>query len=110
MEGDKLSVVVGVDVECNTARIRVKGDVDTRNVRALYSVALRANALSPGLGVVLDLGPASVTADALAGLEHCAAFQVLPEDAGSGETACSLSLIPPARTTAAAVSEVALAA
>ncbi|GLB68009.1 hypothetical protein [Arthrobacter mangrovi] len=110
MEGDKLSVVVSVDVECNTARIKVMGDVDTRNVRALYSVARRANALSPGLGIVLDLGRASATADALAELEHCAAFQVLPQDAGSADTACSLSLIPSARTAATAVSQVALAA
>jgi len=110
MESDKLNVVVSVDVDCSTARIKVKGHVDSRNIQALYSVVRRANALSPGHDTMLDLGRASATEEALAELERCAALQALPQDAGSGETACSLSLIPPARPAAIAGAEVALAA
>lgn len=57
---DKLKALVQLDVEGSTARIEIRGSVDTRNVKALYVLAKRANCLAPGLDIVLDLQRATV--------------------------------------------------
>ncbi|EMY32697.1 hypothetical protein D477_018731 [Arthrobacter crystallopoietes BAB-32] len=112
MESDKLKVVVGVDVECNTARIEVKGHVDTRNIQALYSVARRANALTAGPALVLDLARASATPEALEQLSGWAEAGMLPGAAGADGTECDLRVVQPsgAAVAASGAADVALAA
>jgi hypothetical protein len=109
MEGDKLKVLVRMDVDCNSARIEVKGNVDSLNIRALYAVARRAASLAPGLGTVLDLGKASATSHALDELLGCAELQALPANAGPDPVPCNLSVVVP-KGAAAPGCEVALAA
>jgi hypothetical protein len=104
MEPDKLRVVVGVDLDGNTARIKVRGNVDTSNVCALYGVARRANALTPGLEIVVDLANASATAGALDQLRNCEDSGKLPAAAGPGRIECNLHVLQPSRTAAAAAS------
>lgn len=96
MEGDKLKVLVSMDVDCRSARIEVKGSVDSRNVQALHAVARRVNTLMPGLGIVLDLAAASATAEAARELRECADAQALPAGAGQDPVPCNLSAVLPA--------------
>lgn len=102
MEGDKLNVLVSMDVDCHSARIEVKGSVDSRNVQALHAVARRVNTLMPGLGIVLDLAAASATAEAARELRECADAQALPAGAGQDPVPCNLSAVLPAQTAKAA--------
>jgi hypothetical protein len=102
MEGDKLKVLVSMDVDCDSARIEVKGNVDSRNVQALHAVARRVNTLMPGLGIVLDLAAASATREAAQELRACADAQALPAGAGQDPVPCSLSAVLPAQTARAA--------
>lgn len=96
MEGDKLKVLVSMDVDCDSARIEVKGSVDSRNVQALHAVARRVNTLMPGLGIVLDLAAASATPEAARELRECADAQALPAAAGEDPVPCNLSAVLPA--------------
>lgn len=95
MEGDKLKVLVSMDVDCHSARIEVKGSVDSRNVQAVHAVARRVNTLMPGLGIVLDLAAASATAEAARELRECADAQALPAGAGHDPVPCNLSAVLP---------------
>jgi hypothetical protein len=98
MEGDKLKVLVSMDVDCDSARIEVKGNVDSRNVQALHAVARRVNTLMPGLGIVLDLAAASATREAAQELRECADAQALPAGAGQDPVPCNLSAVLPVKT------------
>jgi hypothetical protein len=102
MEGDKLKVLVSMDVDCASARIEVKGNVDSRNVQALHAVARRVNALMPGLGIVLDLAAASATAEAARELREWADARALPAGAGCDPVPCNLSAVLPAKAASAA--------
>jgi len=110
MESDKLDVVVAVDLECNTARIKVKGHVDARNIQALHSVARRANGLTDGLTIVIDLSRASATSEALGQLTGWAQAGTLPGAGGAGGVECVLRVVEPSRAAASAAGDVALAA
>ena len=110
MEGGKLDVVVSVDVDCSNPRIQVKGTVDSSNVQALYAVARRAAVLGPEPAIVLDLSGATATTEALADLQAAAAAHTLPSADGLHAGTCRLTVTAPAKTTAAAGTDMALAA
>ena len=100
MRGGKLDIVVSIDVDCNNTRIKVRGNVDGRNIRTLYAVARRAVVLTPDPAIVLDLSEATATAEALEDLQACAATQTLPSRDGQYMHTCHLTVAAPARTTA----------
>ncbi|NKX52578.1 hypothetical protein HER39_18775, partial [Arthrobacter deserti] len=57
---DKLKALVQLDVEGASARIEIRGSVDTRNVKAVYVLAKRANTVAPGADIIVDLQRATV--------------------------------------------------
>lgn len=95
---EKLSVLVRVDLEGALTCIKVKGRVNPRNVQALYVLARRANTLSPGHQIVIDLSAAQAEPDTLALLNGCADSERLPAKADPAQAQCRLRIIAPAGT------------
>jgi hypothetical protein len=89
----KLDVKVGVDLEGASASIVVRGRVDARNVQALYSLAHRANSLTPGFDVTIDLTAARTQPEVLDELQACAEAQSLPGTADHRRTDCKLRIL-----------------
>jgi hypothetical protein len=95
---EKLSVLVRVDLEGAWTRIKVKGRVNPRNVQVLYVLARRANALSPGHEIAIDLSAAPTEPDTLAPLSGCAVSERLPSKVDPAQAQCRLRIIAPAGT------------
>ena len=89
----KLDVKVGVDLEGASASIVVRGGVDARNVQALYSLAHRANSLTSGFDITIDLTGASTRPEVLDELQACADAQYLPGTADHRRTECKLRIL-----------------
>jgi hypothetical protein len=94
----RLKVLVQVDLEGACTRIGVKGPVDCRNVTALCALARRANSLTPGCEIVLDLSAARPQPEVLEQLRDCAASRRLPETADPAQDECRLRIIAPPLT------------
>lgn len=95
----KLRVVIQLDIDLRQVRLVVRGRVTEKNSRVLYVLARRANAALPGLDVMLDLGQATVTPDALAGLRRSSETGMFPILTGRTEEALAprqLSILAPA--------------
>lgn len=80
----RLRVAIRLDLDHQQARLVVRGRVTEENCRVLYVLARRANAALPGLNVLLDLTKASITDDALAGLNRSSETGELPVLTGRG--------------------------
>jgi hypothetical protein len=91
----KIRVLVRLDTELETARIQVGGTVTSENLRALYAVARRTNALSPGIEILVDLSGARVTGHALDDLRSVARQEYLPESSDPLRLACRLRVLGP---------------
>ncbi|WP_341393419.1 hypothetical protein [Arthrobacter sp. G119Y2] len=81
----KLRVVIQLDIDLGQVRLLVRGRVTEQNSRALYVLARRANTALPGLDVMLDLGEAAVTPEALAGLRRSSETGMFPVLTGRAE-------------------------
>jgi hypothetical protein len=95
--GDKLKALVQLDVEGSTARIKIKGAVDARNVKAVYILAKRANSIAPGADIVLDLQRATVQSKVMEKLRKCARERRLPLHVDPKQSECRLRITPAAK-------------
>ncbi|NKX49935.1 hypothetical protein HER39_04960 [Arthrobacter deserti] len=82
-----------MDLEGSSARIYVRGGVTSRNLRALYALVRRTNALAPGLDIAIDLAAAAVQPDALDALRAATAAGHLPESADPAQAGCRLRIL-----------------
>lgn len=96
MAEQKLTVLVGVDVDSGAAHIRIGGNVTHSNLGTVYRVARRANTMTRGAGVVLDLRRASVGVVPLKELHLARRAGELPPAAGSPAVPCRLDILNPA--------------
>ncbi|MFD1211048.1 hypothetical protein ACFQ36_03195 [Arthrobacter sp. GCM10027362] len=92
-----MKALVQLDIDGSQARIEIRGSVDTRNVKALYILARRANSLAPGLDIVLDLKRATVQPEAMEQLLECSEARQLPRRVDPDQFECRLSITPAAR-------------
>jgi hypothetical protein len=67
--------------------------VDEHNVQALYSLAHRANSLTPGFEITIDLTAAGTQPEVLGELLAYAEAQSLPASADSRGTGCKLRIL-----------------
>ena len=74
MTTDKLRVLVRVDLDCATAQ----GHVTSKSVHGLYGVMKRANSLTSGMVLELDMTRARIEPDALEELRACSRSHHLP--------------------------------
>lgn len=75
---DKLRVMVRVDLDCAQAQVAAEGHVTMENLRGLYSVMKRANSITTGLRIEIDMAGALVEPDALEQLRDCSRSHHLP--------------------------------
>lgn len=75
---DKLNVLIRVDLDCAHAEIKAQGRVTAQSIHALFVIVKRANALTAGLTVAIDMTHASVEPDALEQLRACSLSHHLP--------------------------------
>ncbi len=92
---NKLHVLVRVDLDGAWARVEAMVEVTVGSVQALYVVARRANALMPGLPLMLDLSHALVARDALEELHACSESGHLPTRSDPLQPDCRLSILDP---------------
>ena len=92
--GDKLSVVVRVDLDGAQIQIVATGHVTTSSLQALYPIVQRTSSISLGLGVEVDLSQALVEPDALKQLQGYAKFHELPVRVASVRTDRSITVMP----------------
>jgi hypothetical protein len=89
----KIRVLVRLDTELESARIQVGGTLTSENLRALFAVARRTNALAPGIEILVDLSGARVTGNALAELKGVERQEYLPESSDPLHLACRLRVL-----------------
>jgi hypothetical protein len=94
---DKLKALVELDVEGSQARITIRGSVDTRNVKAVYVLAKRANSIVGGLDIVLDFRGATVQPKAMEQLRECSKARQLPRRVDPDQAECRLRITPAAK-------------
>ena len=75
---DKLRVMVRVDLDCAQAQVAAEGHVTIENVLGLYAVMKRANSITTGLRIEIDMTGALVEPDALEQLRDCSLSHHLP--------------------------------
>lgn len=97
LAGDKLSVVVRVDVDGAQIQIATTGHVTTSNLQALYPIVGRMNSLAKGLVVEMDLTHAFVEPDALEQLQGYARLHEPPIRIGSPQADPSIIVVLPSR-------------
>ncbi|MGF9662237.1 hypothetical protein AAIH25_10240 [Arthrobacter crystallopoietes] len=91
--GRKIRVLVRLDTDLESARIQVGGTLTSENLRALYAVARRTNALAPGIEILVDLSGARVTGNALDDLKSVERQKHLPEASDPLHLACRLRVL-----------------
>ncbi|MFD1213478.1 hypothetical protein ACFQ36_15670 [Arthrobacter sp. GCM10027362] len=92
----KLRVVVRVDLDGASVRIKVLGKVDRHTLIGLYSLIRRTNSLRPNLHLEVDLRDAHAEAAALAELHHSCKSGHLPEQVDPRLARCRLRVLDPA--------------
>jgi hypothetical protein len=90
---DKLAVRVALDLEGGSATIIVRGNVNSRNVQALHSLAHRANSLNHGFEITLDLSAALVEQGVLDALQAYASLRRLPQYIDPDQAECRLRIV-----------------
>lgn len=90
---DKLNVLIRVDLDCAHAQIKAQGRVTTQSVHTLYVIVKRANALTSGLTVEIDMTHASVEPEALEQLRACCLSHHLPVHIDPLQSNCRLSIL-----------------
>lgn len=92
---DKLRVLVRMDLDCAQARVAAQGHVTAQSVQGLYAVMKRANSLTAGLVLEVDMTRAEVDPDALEELRGCSRSHHLPPDVDPLQADCRFSVLGP---------------
>ena len=92
---EKLRVLVRVDLDCAKARVAAQGHVTSKSVHGLYDVMKRANSLTAGLALELDVTRAWIDPDALEELRTCSRSHHLPTHIDPLQSECKLSILAP---------------
>jgi hypothetical protein len=92
---DKLSVMVRVDLDCAQAQVAAEGHVTMENVRGLYAVMKRANSITAGLRIEIDMTGALVEPDALEQLRDCSRSHHLPAHVDPLQSDYRFSILAP---------------
>ena len=92
---DKLQVLVRVDLDCAKARVAAQGHVTSKSVRGLYDVMKRANSLTAGMTLELDMTRARIEPDALEELRTCSRSHHLPAHVDPLQSDYRLSILAP---------------
>ena len=95
MTTDKLRVLVRVDLDCATAQVAAQGHVTSKSVHGLYDVMKRANSLTAGMALELDMTRARIEPDALEELRACSRSHHLPARVDPLQSDYRLSILTP---------------
>lgn len=95
MTTDKLRVLVRVDLDCARAQVAAQGHVTCKSVRGLYDVMKRANSLTAGMTLELDMTRARIEPDALEELRACSRSHHLPVGVDPLQSDYRLSIFAP---------------
>lgn len=95
MTADKLRVLVRVDLGCARAQVAAQGHVTSKSVRGLYDVMKRANSLTAGMTLELDMTRARIEPDALEELRACSRSHHLPVRVDPLQSDYRLSILAP---------------
>ena len=93
---DKLRVLVRVDLDCARAQVAAQGHVTSKSVHGLYDVMKRANSLTAGMTLELDMTGARIEPDALEELRTCSRPHHLPARVDPLQSDYRLSILAPA--------------
>ena len=96
---EKLRVLVSVDLDGATARVKTQGHVTVQSIQGLYDVMKRADSLVPGLALELDMTLAEVEPQALEELRGCARTRHLPVQVDPLQRDYRFSILAPKITT-----------
>jgi hypothetical protein len=92
---DKLRVLVRVDLDCAKAQVAAQGHVTSKSVHGLYAVMKRANSLTAGMALELDMTRALIDPDALEELRACSRSHHLPARVDPLQADYRLSILIP---------------
>jgi len=92
---EKLRVLVRVDLDCAKARVATQGRVTSKSVHGLYDVMKRANSLTAGMTLELDMTRAWIAPDALEELRTCSRSHHLPAHVDPLQSDYRLSILAP---------------
>ena len=95
MTTDKLRVLVRVDLDCARAQVAAQGHVTSKSVHGLYDVMKRANSLTAGMTLELDMTRARIEPDALEELRTCSRSHHLPAHVDPFQSDYRLSILAP---------------
>lgn len=98
MKTDKLRVLVRVDLDCATAQVTAQGHVTSKSVHGLYGVMKRANSLTSGMVLELDMTRARIEPEALEELRTCSRSHHLPAHVDPLQSEYRLSILTPDNT------------
>jgi hypothetical protein len=93
--GEKLRVLVRVDLDCAKAQVAAQGHVTSESVHGLYDVMKRANSLTAGMTLELDMTRARIEPDALEELRACSKSHHLPARVDPLQSDYRLSILAP---------------
>ncbi|GAB3523204.1 hypothetical protein [Arthrobacter monumenti] len=94
----RLDVLVGVNLDGGTIRIVVRGTVTGQNLRAVYVLAKRANAVAEDLDIVVDFRDAAVESGPLEEILAVSREGQLPTSVDPFEAPCRLLVLQPVAT------------
>jgi hypothetical protein len=92
---DKLRVLVRVDLDCSTAQVATQGHVTSKSVQGLYGVMKRANSLTAGMALELDMTRARIEPGALKELRACSRSHHLPAHIDPLQSEYRLTILAP---------------
>ncbi|MGM7774408.1 hypothetical protein ACSVHC_00035 [Arthrobacter sp. KNU-44] len=95
MTTDKLRVLVRVDLDCAKALVATQGRVTSKSIHGLYDVMKRANSLTAGMTLELDMTRAWIEPDALEELRTCSRSHHLPAHVDPLQSEYRLSILAP---------------
>lgn len=87
--------MVRVDLDCAQAQVAAEGHVTMENVRGLYAVMKRANSITAGLRIEIDVTGALVEPDALERLRDCSRSHHLPAHVDPLQSDYQFSILAP---------------
>lgn len=96
--GDKLQVLVRLDVDGAQAKVAAQGHVTVQSVQGLYDVMKRATSLMAGLALELDMTHAQIEPDALEQLHACSQSCHLPPHIDPLQSEYRISILMPSHS------------
>jgi hypothetical protein len=84
-----------VDLDCAKAQVAAQGQVTSKSVHGLYDVMKRANSLTAGMALELDMTQARIEPDALEELRTCSRSHHLAGHVDPLQSNYRLSILTP---------------